>query len=680
MQGRITVTGEDVLRALVARAPVAMGINDLDGRFILVNRACAEFFGRSEDELLAMRWQELTWDGGLEEEVELVSAMMSGAIDSYRLTKPFRSAQGTLRWGDLSVSCVRDDEGTCELIIGQIIDVTEAEESRRTLASTLSSMLDPHVLFDVVRDDQGVVVDEIYREVSDAAVAYLGRSRDELIGRRASDVISPEGAAEVAAWLGRTLAEGRLDLDDEVMRGSIRGADQRYEIRAVPVGDSVSFTWRNITARMSEVDQVAQRERQYRLLAENISDVIIRSGIDSRIEYVSPSVVSLGWSVEELQGRAMVELIHPDDLGAVRVAMGEALSTGKDEGRAEARFATKDGGWRWMGIHGRVVRDADGQVLGGIDSLRDIQSEHDARAAREAQNDVMRGVIDSLIDPWILLTAVRDTAGHIVDFIYVDANDAACLHNGIDRSDLVGARLLHVVPEHGPSGIFDRYARVVETGEPLVEDEVPFTHPVTGHVGWYDNRAVKVADGISLTWRDVTDRYLMRRSLEQQAEHDLLTGVANRRQLERRLGQLATGERRTGELVAVLYLDLDNFKDINDTLGHAAGDGVLTTVAARIRRALRDSDMVARLGGDEFVVILDGVKSRQDAFATGEKVAAAIRRPVRVGDAEVTPRASIGVAVVDPDQEPAGALGAADLAMYEAKRQGRDRVVMAEER
>ena len=673
-----TLTGASLLRALVERAPVAMGVNDLDGRFVLANTACAEFFGVSHDEMLTLRWQELTTDETLPDELALVDELLRGERDSYRLVKPFHRRDGILRWGDLSVTCVRDKAGRPELLIGQIMDVTERENAVRLVESTLAAMIDPHVLFEVVRDADGAVVDAVYELVNDAALRHLSMTREDLQGRRVSEVLSPVGASEVIGWLSRAMAEGLLDLAEEPMLGSVIPGKQWYEIKAVPVGETVGFTWRNITGRVDEVRALAQEEARYRLLADNVTDVILRSGRDSGIEYVSPSVTKvLGWQPSDIVGKSMRELIHPDDLPTVARAQMEVRESGGTEGRATFRVRMADGGWRWVSDHGRTLFADDGSLAGGIDSLRDVQSEHDAQEAVALQGETLRGIIDSLIDPWVLLSAVRDESGTIVDFVYVDANDSACQHNHVDRASLIGSRLLTVLPEHEASGIFDRYADVVESGIPLAEDDVPFTHPIDGHVGWYDNRAVKVGDGISLTWRDVSERYLARQALEVEAEHDLLTGIANRRQLERRLGQVVGGQRRRGDKVAVLYLDLDNFKEINDTLGHSGGDGVLTSVAARLRRVLRDGDMVARVGGDEFVVVLDSVRSVDDASAIAEKLATTVAQPVRLGDSAVIPRVSVGVALVREGESAATALGAADRAMYEAKRQGRDRVVVA---
>jgi diguanylate cyclase (GGDEF)-like protein len=223
----------------------------------------------------------------------------------------------------------------------------------------------------------------------------------------------------------------------------------------------------------------------------------------------------------------------------------------------------------------------------------------------------------------------------------------------------------------------DRYAQVVETGEPLLLDDEPFTNLDDGVEHRFDNRAVKVGDGISFTWRDVTASFNSRKALRERSERDGLTGVANRRRLEERLRELSEQAPRTGTNLAVLFCDLDHFKEINDEFGHVAGDAVLTAVAQRISSAVREGDLVARVGGDEFVVVLPGMHSLDDALAVASKVATAVQRPLTLGDTTVHVQASVGVALSSDGDDPADVLSEADAAMYEAKRTGRNRIVSA---
>ena len=178
-----------------------------------------------------------------------------------------------------------------------------------------------------------------------------------------------------------------------------------------------------------------------------------------------------------------------------------------------------------------------------------------------------------------------------------------------------------------------------------------------------------------VTVRDVTSEKADRDQILRQATHDELTGLPNRRLLDDRLEMTLRHAARSGEFVALAFLDVDRFKAVNDSLGHAAGDRLLRTLSRRLQRSLRNSDTVARMGGDEFIFILPGLKSQEDAAALAQKLVESIREPVRLGERELLVTASIGVAVypiAGGDRD--ALLRHADAALYRAKASGRDRV------
>ena len=281
-------------------------------------------------------------------------------------------------------------------------------------------------------------------------------------------------------------------------------------------------------------------------------------------------------------------------------------------------------------------------------------------------------------DPWVLLDPVREPAtGRIVDFVYADANNAACTANGLRREQLLGMRVLELFPDHAPRGLIDAYGEVIRTGRPLALDDDPFPdRRDPARIRRFDNRAVRIGDQLSLTWRDVTDRYERRRQLVRQAHHDDLTGLPNRARLRERLAKGFSRSPRTGQAIALLYCDLDDFKPINDEFGHAAGDEVLREIGGRIASSVRTQDIVARLGGDEFVAVLEGVHSAADAIAVADKVRAAVSEPITVDRRPVTTTLSVGVAIAAVGDDPEQTLAAADAALYTAKSQGGDRTVL----
>jgi diguanylate cyclase (GGDEF)-like protein len=169
----------------------------------------------------------------------------------------------------------------------------------------------------------------------------------------------------------------------------------------------------------------------------------------------------------------------------------------------------------------------------------------------------------------------------------------------------------------------------------------------------------------------VTERRLLEKQLLHQAFHDPLTGLPNRALFADRLEWMLS--RRKKEQCSLLFIDLDNFKEVNDVFGHETGDVLLTTVAQRLQEILRTEDTAARLGGDEFAILLDGVWQVEEALAVGERALAAARAPFYIGGNEITVGASIGIAIASGSNTMGDLLREADVAMYMAKREGKQR-------
>lgn len=222
---------------------------------------------------------------------------------------------------------------------------------------------------------------------------------------------------------------------------------------------------------------------------------------------------------------------------------------------------------------------------------------------------------------------------------------------------------------------------VVERADLLHENAVFGPLPATNHRGEsrvYEIRILRLVDdpdveGTIVTARDITDQTRLQERLEQRALIDDLTQIANRRAVVPRLADALADCEPASHSVALLMLDLDGFKGTNDTLGHAVGDSLLTAVANRLETEVTDGSLLARLGGDEFALVLDNVADSDEAMAAAERLRRCFAEPFKVAGWSLAARCSIGVAVTDAAIEPALLLARADLAMYEAKRAGRNR-------
>ena len=261
------------------------------------------------------------------------------------------------------------------------------------------------------------------------------------------------------------------------------------------------------------------------------------------------------------------------------------------------------------------------------------------------------------------------------------ANPAAEELLGWERGELVGQQIAHAVDPEGLVGEQWVHLPSLRSGETVRRDEqvvtrrdgTPLDVALTASPVTREEQVV----GAVVVLRDVRERKALQQQLVHQAFHDPLTGLPNRALFLDRLEHARARSTREGVTQAVLFVDVDRFKLVNDSLGHRMGDQVLRTVAARLVGVLRPSDTVARFGGDEFTVLLEQVSSAAEAGLIAERVLRELRVPIPAGGRDVVVTASIGIAVAEPGNAPGDLLAAADIAMYQAKGGGKNRYVIA---
>lgn len=388
---------------------------------------------------------------------------------------------------------------------------------------------------------------------------------------------------------------------------------------------------------------------------------------DGRFKFVSLLFQELsGYAEHELLGAYCLDFVHPEDREAVRRSAIACLK-GQSSLPYEYRFIKKNGDIIW--VLERVTSIEYRGKRATLGSFMDITKRKELQEALARSEERYRTILEEIQDAYFEV----DLAGNIVF-----ANDSVCHHLGYSREELLGMNYRTFIADEDVDTVYQTFNRVYRTGEP----SRGFGYRIVrkdGSIGFVEISVSLLKDangdvvGFRGTGRDVTERKQLEQKLADIATHDSLTGLPNRILLNDRIAVGLAQAERSGSKLAVMMLDLDRFKDVNDTLGHSVGDELLKAVAQRLLKLVRKTDTVARLGGDEFVLVLPQVFQLEDAIKIAQKILKAVRKPFVLNGCELRITTSIGIAVYPEDGKDVDALlKNADIAMYWAKEQGRD--------
>ena len=585
-------------------------------------------------------------------------------------------------WVREHAHAVRDGDGQLQYIEGTVEDITEerhAKERMRNNEAMLQNLLQtiPDQVW--LKDVHGV-----YMTCNDNYAHTLGVERGNIIGTRDAD------------WVGEALAAQFLDSDRRAMRaGKTVSFEENYanptnphgelhEIIKTPMFDAtgtligVLGMGRNIQARKNAEHLLRDTSEQLELaimstdLGRWSHDLTVDKGyyLDAR------SCQMLGRPAEESEkGRPWGHLVHPDDLALTLQAMRQHLSGAQPSYEAEFRARHTDGRWIWLSSRGKVVQNRqDGKATRMVGTLLDISDRKHNELKLHAIQAELQATLNALPD----LLFEFDATGH-----YIAAHSHSEMGENSSDDYLIGKTIAEVLPQEATQVCMDAIAEALTAGRSRGRQ---YSLQLPNGKRWYELSVVRkptpAGDDVRVIAiaiaRDVTDAKEATEAIRHLAFHDSLTGLPNRRMLTDRLQRALAATKRHGQSGALMFLDLDRFKELNDAHGHDVGDLLLMEVGRRLVQSVRAIDTVARLGGDEFVVLIEELgadveAARMHADIVGQKILASLNEPYLLGTVSHTSTPSIGAALFTSDTPShQDVLKEADVAMYRAKASGRN--------
>ncbi len=603
-------------------------------------------------------------------------------------------------------------DGSVAGMIGTIIDITERKDLERRFKLTFNYAA------------VGILHTSLDRRMLLANKRFLdmiGYRLEELQQQPTAMIIVPDDVNTDAA-LEQQLLEGKIDTYQSEKRYLSKHGRVIWTKRTTSVARSADGTPQYYIRVIDDVTETKLNEERYRAMFENAAVGITRVDLNGVLVDVNQKFCDmLGYARDELLGKAIKDITHPDDYGQGAAYRGQVTRGEMKSAIGEKRFVRKDGTVIWARRTMSIVRDDASDPQYVISVVEDITErkraelrqamEHavtrvlaEAETSAEAIPRIIQTICESLgwacgahwrWDDNAQVLQCAETwyidAAEIAEFIAFSAqsvNEAPAWHGDAPKTKtggLVRRIWLDGAPVWFPDVTrepgFRRGKNAAKAGLhcafgfPVLDGAQPLgvIEFFSRNIEQPDVALLQVVRAIGSQIGQFMARKRAEERVRHLAHHDELTGLPNRSMFNQQLTRALAQARRHAKPLAVLFIDLDRFKNINDTLGHEAGDRVLKEVADRLRGCLRDSDTVGRLGGDEFVVLIEELPQSEQVVAVAQKILAAVAKPFILQTQEFHITASIGISTYPDDSEDMQSLlKNADISMYRVKEHGKN--------
>lgn len=637
-------------------------------RYAMANQAAMEIDGFSE-ERLGKLIEEVHSKEYASSLIEIYSQVVN-AKTPLTFEDEMTSPRGNIV-GESIVTPIINEHEECEYLIVVARDITKRkqqeaklEASHRFLESFLYDIPDGMIFFDM----KGKV-----KKLNPSFTYLFGWEQTELLDRYPSDFgFHPEGyQGEFESISGRLLRNESIPLYRTKRRrkdGSIIDVSASYALIHQEDGKLVVGIYRDISKQIQAEKQVQKSEAKLRVIMDNMTDLIAVLDVAGVAQYASASHEKvLGLTEGRLQGKVVFEWVHPEDLPHVQARFKEMIVS-KMPCLVEFRIKHQNGHYVWFEAKGTPIINEDEMIESIVVTSREITMRKRTEQMLRESEARYRLIAEHTMD----LIYVLDVEGTLT---YASPSNQVVL--GLREHEMIGTpfhNLIHLEDRYSSHQNFQHVLQYKETCSYEVRMKNKY-----GDDLWFELKCVPTFDShgavenVVFVARDISARKQYEKKLEKLALYDTLTEVPNRRIFSEHLSKAKSRAKRQKQKFAVLYMDLDRFKWINDTMGHDVGDRLLRGFAERVQECIREEDRLYRLGGDEFTIILTDIHQPEDIAVIAERILEKLQRSWIIGEHEFIITSSIGISIYPEDGDDEDTLVKhADETLYQAKKGGKN--------
>jgi diguanylate cyclase (GGDEF)-like protein/PAS domain S-box-containing protein len=647
---------------------------DLAGNYTFFNTSLCRLTGYSMEELAGMNYSQFS-------DKETSTKVFQTCNRVYKTGEPaegfdwkFSRKDGSPGHVEASISLRKDPAGNPVGFSGVLRDITERKrmeedlrQSEEQYRSILENIRESYFEVDLAGN---------FTFFNDSLCRLTGCSREELVGMNYAKFSDKETSKIVFQTFHKVFLTGEpaegFDWPTTRKDGIKIYVSASISLRKDSAGKPVGFrgVLRNVTERKRMEEDLRQSEEQYRNILESIRESYFEVDLAGNFTFFNDSLCRLtGCSREELVGMNYAKFSDKETSKIVFQTFHKVFLTGEPAEGFDWPTTRKDGIKIYVSASISLRKDSAGKPVGFRGVLRDVTERKRMEESLRQSEERHRSIIEQMHDGYFEI----DLAGNFVHF-----NEAACQTYGYSKEELMGLNYKQYTDKETGRKLFEVFTELYRIGIPVKAHALELIRKDgTKSFNEISVSLVKNEKGEPIGFRgiarDITERKRSEEQIRHMATHDTLTNLPNRTMFSQLLNHAIRSAKRHQRQLAVLFTDLDGFKNINDTIGHDAGDLLLQTIAGRFKQKLRSTDVVARLGGDEFVILIEEINNPDQLVTVARKILSAAMQPVSLMDGEHRVTASIGISMYpkDGEEEPV-LMKAADQAMYFAKEQGKN--------